>query len=168
MRKLICLFILLCITICTYGQDKVVLKDGTQLDVKVVESNEKEIIFTFPNEELRNKKSKSLIDYILFASGRKEVCKSITIPTIENEKEWEKVIVTTNREDVTGLQMQKSISVSAGNGGVFNSAEKAHEKAIEKLKKKVAKLQCGIVLITSDGFGGKFNNISSLTGEAYK
>jgi len=168
MKKSICLFILFCIAICTYGQDKVVLKDGTQLDVKVIESNEKEVVFTYPNEEVRNKKSKSLIDYILYASGRKEVCQSIVIPTIESDKDWEKVVVTTNRDDVAGLQMQKSLSVSAGNGGVFNSAEKAHEKAIEKLKKKVAKLQCGIVLITSDTFGGQYNNISSITGEAYK
>ncbi len=57
---------------------------------------------------------------------------------------------------------------AAGNGGMFNKAEKAHEKAIEKLKKKAAKLKCGIVLITSDSFGGQWNNISSISGEAYK
>lgn len=167
MRKLL-LIVLLGNMLFANAQDKVVLRDGTELNVKVIESNDNNIVFTYPNEDVRNEKPKSLINYILYASGRKEECNTITIPTIESEKEWEQVIVTTNRADVQGLTKQKNISVSAGNGGVFNKAEKAHEKAIEKLKKKAAKLKCGIVLIISDSFGGQWNNISSISGEVYK
>ena len=150
------------------AQDKVILRDGTELNVKVIESNESDIIFVFPNEEVRNRKAKNLVDYFLYASGRKEVCQHIVVPSIKGWMDWEKVIVTTNRDDVAGLQLQQSISVSAGNGGMFNSAEKAHEKAIIKLKKKVAKMRCGVVLITSDGLFGTYDNISQIKGEVYK
>lgn len=151
------------------AQDKVVLRDSTKLNVKIVENNDENIVFTYPNEDVKNKKSKSLIAYIIYTSGRKEEFKSnITMPTINGEDDWEKVIVTTNREETKGFIMIKTISVSAGNGGVFNSAEKAREKAIQKIQKKASKIKGGIVLITSENFGGKYNNISSISGEIFK
>lgn len=169
MKKVLFAFLLILSSLNCIAQDKIVLRDSTVLNVKIVENNEKSIIFTYPNEEVKNEKSKSLIAYIIYSSGRREECGStLKIPTVTSEKEWEKVVVTSNREDVVGLTKIKSVSVSAGNGGVFDSASKAHDKALSKLKKKVAKLQCGIVLIVSENFGGHYNNISSINGEAYK
>lgn len=167
MRKLL-LIVLLGNMLFANAQDKVILRDGTELNVKVIESNESDIIFVFPNEEVRNRKAKNLVDYILYASGRKEVCQHIVVPSIKGWMDWEKVIVTTNRDDVAGLQLQQSVSVSAGLGGAHDKADRAHASAINKLKKKVAGMLCGIVLITSDNFGGRYNNISSITGEVYK
>lgn len=153
-----------------YAQDKVILKTGDTLTVTVTKNTETSIEFTYPNETVINEKQKRDISCIIYASGRREEIKvkGLVIPEISGEDDWERVVVTSNREDVSGLSNVKSISVSAGNGGVFDSASKAHDKAIKKLKKKVAKLKCGVVLITSDNFGGQYNNISSITGEAYK
>ena len=67
-----------------------------------------------------------------------------------------------------GLDSNGSITVSGGAGLRFSSATSAHEKAINKLKKKAAEKGCGIVLIISENFGGRFNNISTITGEAYR
>ena len=168
MMKFVLISALLCGCIHSYAQDMVVLRDGTKLEVKVVESNESDIVYIFPNEEVRNKKAKKLIEYIQYASGRKEICQSLTMPIIESWEDWGKVIVTTNRDDVEGLQLIESVSVSAGAGGALDKAEAAHSSAVKKLKKKVAGMLCGIVLITSESFGGKYNNISSITGEGYK
>lgn len=169
MKKFLLLSYLILVCVTSNAQDKVVLRDSTVLNVNVVEINEKSIFFSYPNETLKNEKSKNQIAYIVYASGRKEEFKqSVQIPVITNSEDWEKVIVTNNREDVDGLTMIQSITVSGGNGLRFSSATSAHEKAINKLKKKASEKRCGIVLIISENFGGRFNNISTITGEAYK
>lgn len=61
MRKLL-LIVLLGNMLFANAQDKVVLRDGTELNVKVIESNDNNIVFTYPNEDVRNEKPKSLIN----------------------------------------------------------------------------------------------------------
>lgn len=165
------IIILTLFTVCniTNAQDKVVLKTGDTLVVKVTKNKEKTIEFTYSNETLVNEKSKREISCIIYASGRREDIKDtgIVVPEINNKNDWEKVVVTTNREDVVGLTKVQSIAVVAG-GGLFNTVEGAKESAIKQLKKKAAKLKCGIVLITTEQFNGIFNNGMNMSGEAYK
>ena len=169
MKQLIIISLLLVANF-VQAQDKVVLKTGDTLTVNVTKNTETTIEFNYPNETAVNEKQKRDISCIIYASGRREEIKQmgIVIPNITGEGDWEKLVVTSNRDDVAGFSKVKSLSVSAGNGGVFDSASKAHEKAINKLKKKVAKMKYGVVLITSENFGGRYNNISSVTGEIYK
>lgn len=151
------------------AQDKIVLRDSSVIDAKVLESNEKSVTYVFPSENVKNQKDKSQIAYIIYSSGRKETCNvSPSIPNISSKDDWDRVIITHNANDAIGLKKVKSISAQGGNGGVFGNAEKAHEKALEKLKKNAAKIQCGLVVITADNFGGPYNNISSISGDAYK
>ncbi len=164
MKNLFILLALLMGYCYSFAQDKIVLKDGTELNVKVIESNSKCVIFTYPNEEVRNEKSKSVIDYILYASGRRE--EGIKIPTIESEKDWEKVILTTDKNDVEGLTKVKYIKVSGGS--IWVKSETAHKSAEEKLKKKAAKQKCGIVLVTLDKYTGDHNQFCDMGGDCYK
>ena len=153
----------------TNAQDKRVFRDSTSTNVNVIETNDKSVIFSYPEETTKNEKLKSNIAYIIYRSGRREEFKnSVIMPKVKSEDDWEKVIVTHNKDDVSSFKKVKSISVSAGNGGVFDSASKAYEKAIRKIKKKAAKEMCGVCLITSQNFGGKYNNISSITCDIYK
>lgn len=166
--KTILLLLFFC-AINTIAQDKIILRDSTLLNVKIVETNDKSVFFTYPNEMVKNEKLKSSIAYIIYGSGRTEKYTSnIIMPTIESESDWEKVVVTSNKEDVSSFHKVKSISVSAGNGGIFDSASKAYDKAIKKIKKKAAKERCGVCLIISQNFGGQYNNISSVTCDIYK
>lgn len=161
-------FIIMLLLSCTASkaQDLVVMRDSTRMNVKVVESKDKAIIFTFPNEDIRNEKSKKLIAYIIYASGRREECKSaVVIPTISGKDDWEKVVITRDKEDVEGLKQVKFLSVDAGSA--FTTKEGARETAIEKIKKKAAKISCGIVLLTEEKFTGTYNAIR-ISGEAYK
>ena len=151
------------------AQDKIVLCDSSVIDAKVLESNEKSITYVFPSEDVKTQKDKSQIAYIIYSSGRKEICnESPNIPVISSKDDWEKVLITHNANDAIGLTKVKNVSAQGGNGGVFGNAEKAHEKALEKLKKNAAKVLCGLVVITTDNFGGPYNNISSISGDAYK
>ena len=54
------------------AQDKVVLRSGEELNVKIVQSGETSIQYQFPGEELVNEKNKREIKYIVYASGRRE------------------------------------------------------------------------------------------------
>ena len=153
------------------AQDKVVLKTGDTLVVMVTKNTEKTIEFTYPNETLVNEKHKREIECIIYASGRREEIKfaSVVVPEINSKNDWEKVIITRNREDVTGLTLVKNLAVSAG-GGMFNTISSSQGMAIKQMKKKAAKLKCGIVLITSEGGGGVYFGMNgiTMTGEAYK
>jgi hypothetical protein len=148
-----------------------VLKTGDTLNVHVTRSSDTYIEYTYPNETLINQKNKREISYILYASGRREdiLTNVVEIPVITNKNDWEKVIITRNREDITGLTMVKNIAVSAG-GGLFHTISSSQEMAIKLIKKKAAKLKCGIVLITSEGTGGLYAGMNgiTMTGEAYK
>lgn len=66
------------------AQDKIILRDGTELNVKVLESKENVVVFTYPNEDIKNEKPKSMIDYILYASGRKE--EGMKIPSYRDKR----------------------------------------------------------------------------------
>lgn len=169
MKKFYFIIVFLLTTLPTVAQDKVVLRDSTVMDVQIVETNDKSIFFTYPNESIKNEKSKSVIAYIIYASGRREDFKQdVQVPTISSEEDWEKVIITNNREDVAGLEKVQTLTTSGGSGLRFASVTSAHEKATKKLKQAAAKNGCGIVLIISENFGGRFNNISTITGDAYK
>lgn len=164
MKKVFALSLLICSVFNVLAQDKIVLRDGTELNVKVLESKENSVVFTYPNEDIKNEKPKSMIDYILYASGRRE--EGMKIPTIESKDDWEKVILTTDKNAVVGLTKVKYVSVSGGS--VWVTRETAHKSAEEKIRKKAAKMGCGIVLITEDKYTGDANQFCNISGECYK
>ncbi len=153
------------------AQDKVVLRTGDTLNVVVTKNTDSIIEFTYPNETVVNEKSKKDISCILFSSGRREEIKrhKIEIPQINDKDDWEKVVLTTNADDVEGLNKVKSISVSSYTGSLktaFASLEKKHEETIMRLKKKAAKMNCGIILVTSERL--RDNKIWEIAGDAYQ
>ncbi|MBQ9261191.1 MAG: hypothetical protein IJ185_03690 [Prevotella sp.] len=164
MKKLLFVFLLFGNVLNVLAQDKIVLRDGTELNVKVLESKENVVVFTYPNEDIKNEKPKSMIDYILYASGRRE--EGMKIPTIESKDDWEKVILTTDKNAVIGLNKIKYLSVSGGS--LWVTRETAHKSAEEKIRKKAAKIGCGIVLVTEDKYTGKSNEFCHISGECYK
>lgn len=148
MKKSILILAVLCVYgSLSYAQDKVVLRNGESLDVKIVRSTSTSIEYTYPKEELVNEKSKKEISYIVYASGRKEVCnQAFQVPAIKGKNDWEKVIITHLASDVEGLTRVDEIVVTSGWGGSLGSS-KGYKGAIKKLKKKAAKLGAGVILI---------------------
>lgn len=171
MKKSVLILAVLCVCgSLSYAQDKVVLRNGESLDVKIVRSTNTAIEFTYPKEELVNEKSKKEISYIVYASGRKEECnQTFQVPVIKGKNDWEKVIITHLASDVEGLTQVDEIAATSGWGGSLGSSM-GYKDAIKKLKKKAAKLGAGVILIadrtneTAAALGGGVQ----VVGVAYK
>lgn len=171
MKKSVLILAVLCVCgSLSYAQDKVVLRNGESLDVKIVRSTNTAIEFTYPKEELVNEKSKKEISYIVYASGRKEECnQTFQVPVIKGKNDWEKVIITHLASDVEGLTRVDEIAATSGWGGSLGSSM-GYKDAIKKLKKKAAKLGAGVILIadrtneTAAALGGGVQ----VVGVAYK
>ena len=135
------------VVITAYAQDKVVLKNGKELSVKIVKNDESTIEFQYPGESLLNVKNKREIKCIIYESGRiEEVNQGIEIPIIKNEKDWEKVVETYLESDVEGLTRVDEIKATSGWGGAMGSSL-GYKKCINKLKKRAAKLGASVILI---------------------
>jgi hypothetical protein len=62
-----------------HAQDKLVLRNGRTVEVKVLRSSEEEDVvkYIYPSETTVYERSKSVISYILYEDGRKEVFESV-------------------------------------------------------------------------------------------
>lgn len=152
------------------AQDKVVLRSGDTLNVKVKKVGTNTIEFSYANEDLVNEKSKNEVSCIIYASGRKEEFnQGIIVPKITNPSDWEKVVETYLESDVVGLTRVGELKATSGWGGSLGSSL-GYKGAIKKLKKKAAKLGAGVILIhgspnkTAAAFGGGVQVIAT----AYK
>ena len=129
------------------AQDKVYLKNGEELNVKIVKNDEKTIEFQYPGESMLNVKNKREIKKIVYESGREELINvGINVPIIESEKDWEKVVETYLETDVEGLTRVDEIKATSGWGGSLGSSL-GYKEAVKKLKKRAAKLGAGVILI---------------------
>lgn len=147
MKKLL-FFALLCVfSINTNAQDKIILKNGEELNVKVVKNDENSVEFNYPGETLVNVKNKREIKKIIYESGRtEEIHQGIDVPIIRSEDDWGKVVETYLESDVEGLTRVDEIKATSGWGGAMASSL-GYKGAIKKLKKKAAKLGAGVILI---------------------
>ena len=147
MKKQLFVFLSLFLGVSLYAQDKVVLKNGEELNVKVVKNDEKNIEFQYPGESMVNVKNKREIKKIVYESGREETINvGIEVPVITSADDWEKVVETYLESDVEGLTRVDEIKATSGWGGALGSSL-GYKGAIKKLKKKAAKLGAGVILI---------------------
>ena len=147
MKKQLFVFLSLFLGVSLYAQDKVVLKNGEELNVKVVKNDEKTIEFQYSGESMVNVKSKREIKKIVYESGREETINvGIEVPVITSADDWEKVVETYLESDVEGLTRVDEIKATSGWGGALGSSL-GYKGAIKKLKKKAAKLGAGVILI---------------------
>lgn len=147
MKKQLFVFLSLFLGVSLYAQDKVVLKNGEELNVKVVKNDEKTIEFQYPGESMVNVKNKREIKKIVYESGREETINvGIEVPVITSADDWEKVVETYLESDVEGLTRVDEIKATSGWGGALGSSL-GYKGAIKKLKKKAAKIGAGVILI---------------------
>lgn len=147
MKKYFVLLFSANLMVSVYAQDKVVLKNGEVLNVKVVKNDEKAIEFQYPGESLLNVKNKREIKQIVYESGRvEEINQGIEVPEIKSEKDWAKVVETYIEADVEGLTRVEQLKATSGWGGSMGSSL-GYKDAVKKLKKKAAKLGAGVILI---------------------
>ena len=69
---IICFLFFIGVSNYLHAQDKLVLRNGRTVEVKVQRSTEDYVFYTYPGETLIYERPKSVISYILFADGRRE------------------------------------------------------------------------------------------------
>lgn len=147
-----------------HAQDKIIKRNGDTLKVKIVHSTPDMVEFTYPNEESLNSEYKNNLSKIIYSSGREENCAGEKkLAVVNGEKDWEKVEITSNPDDIKGLTKLGEVVGKSGWGGAY--AQGLGDKNARKaLKKNAAKLGASIVLLQDkpDHWGVK------LIGIAYK
>ena len=163
--RLIILFVILMISYRSFSQDKVFKRNGEILNVKVNKSTPELIEFNYPNETLVNQEFKNAIVKIEYSSGRIENCSGESnLAVVNGVEDWEKVVLTTNTDDVRGLQKIGEVRGKAVLGGAAQAA--GIKNARNKIKKDAAKLGASIVLLQDKGDTPNAKII--ITGIAYK
>jgi len=163
MKKLLLIAFIFSVGV-AWAQDTIIKRSGDTLVVNITKSSSDFVEFTFPNETLINLEYKNNILEIIYISGRIEKCGAKTkLATINGIEDWEKVIITTNPDDVRGLTKVGEVVGKSGWGGTMAQGI-GNKQAREKLKKAAAKKNAPIVLLQekADEMGVK------LVGVAYK
>ena len=147
MKKLLLAIILTITFFSVKAQDKIIKRNGDTLKVKIIHSSPDMVEFTYPNEEIINSEYKNSLIKIIYASGREENCSvQKKLAVINSEKDWDKVEITSNPDDVRGLTKLGEVVGKSGWGGAF--AQGLGDKNARKdLKKNAAKLGASIILL---------------------
>ncbi|ARK13021.1 hypothetical protein A6C57_23280 [Fibrella sp. ES10-3-2-2] len=136
--------LLLLISTLANGQDTIAKLSGEKLFVKVLANTTNTVDFTYPNETAVNSLPKSLVGYVVFASGRKETFSKIV--DTEGFEGWRNVLISNNPDDVVGLVRLGEINATVLNMyGVLNTKD-VEAKASERIKKATSALGAHIVL----------------------
>jgi len=124
--------------------DVIINHSGDSLKVNITAVDDM-IIYNFPNESINNSMSKNCINKIIFSSGRIQKFDEKII--INDIKDWEKVIITTNPNDVKCLKRKGEVRATSSNDWNFNGKVAIDKKATMKIKKEAAKLNAHIILL---------------------
>ena len=127
--------------------DTIAKMSGERIAVKIVNTNENNVTFSWPGESSTTSLSKNLIEQITYSSGRKEKFNEKIV--IKGEDDWEKVKITTIASDIEGLVKKGDITGTAANMGLYTSLKKVEPKIHIQLKHDAAKLGAHIILITN-------------------
>ncbi|MEC5173660.1 hypothetical protein [Chryseobacterium nepalense] len=124
--------------------DIIINHSGDSLKVNIM-SVDDIIIYNFPNESVSNSISKNCINKIIFSSGRIQKFDEKVI--INGVKDWEKVIITTNPNDIKCLKRKGEVSSTSSNDWNFNGKVAIDKKATMKIKKEAAKLNAHVIFL---------------------
>ena len=161
-QTIICLLLLIGASYSLQAQDKIVLRNGRTIEVKVQRSVENRVEYTYPGETSVYERPKSAISYILYEDGKKEICdeslraaeksasnratsttsrtsssRSTRLPDNEDIF-WEDVKTTFMESDVKGMTRLKRITAISSI---------SYKEAIQQLKKKAAALGGTTILV---------------------
>jgi hypothetical protein len=159
--------------ITTFAQSDIIIRhNGDTIKGKLIRINEYTVVYSYDNESAENTLSRYAIEKIIHGqSGRVENITEKIVVT--SEADWEKVIVLEEKSYIAGL---KKVEEIRGQTAYINmqTGNTGDKKALQKLKRAAATLQCPFVLITSEKttVGAESNTLggsqSIKTGVAYK
>jgi hypothetical protein len=137
MKKYLAVIITLLITCSLYAQDTIFTYANGNIICKITEVSSNAVKYKYPNEDIVNSLVYSEFSKIKLKSGR--VINGKQRVLIEGEEDWEKVAVTSNPDDVQGLEKTMEIS---------ETSVRSTEDGLIGLKRKAARIGCNAVLVT--------------------
>ena len=165
-QTIFCLLLLIGVT-SLQAQDKLVLRNGRTIEVKIQRSLENDVEYVYPGETSVYSRPKSAISYILYEDGRREICDDSLLRSSDNTPSRTSTTTarssspasTTNRisrdEDVFWQDVKTTFADSEVKGltrinRVSAVSNVSYKDAIQQLKKKVASLGGTTVLVMDD------------------
>ena len=170
MKKFLLVTVTMLIAFFATGQDRIIMRTGDTLNVKIKKTTPDLVEFSYANEDLINTEYKNAIDKIIYSSGREEICSQKNqLRKVNGKDDWEKVVITYTETDVKGLTKIGQITKTSGWGGTMASGL-GYKDALKKIKKEAAKQGASIVWITDkpNEHTTQFGAGVKLTGIAYK
>lgn len=186
-HTIICLLLILGAASGIHAQDKIVLRNGRSIEVKVQRSIENRVEYTYPGETSVYERPKSAISYIQYEDGRREYCdesarasertsssratssdRTTSRPSStttrnnrassnDDEIFWQDVKTTYTESDVKGMTRLKRVSAVSGI---------SYKDAIQQLKKKAAAMG-GTTILVMDTPEGDEDDVEVM-GIAYR
>lgn len=166
MKTIINVAFILMLSMSAVGQanDKIIKIKGDTLNVTIQSVTETTVMFNYSNENAIQSINKKNVLRLIYASGRFE---DISTPIlIEGEEDYEKVVLTTNPNDVEGLA---NLGEVEGIGKTLYGSEKQmRPKAEKEVKIQAAQKKAFIVFVNSQNISqGTTGSKLIITGTAY-
>ncbi|MFM9838034.1 MAG: hypothetical protein ACKVOQ_07200 [Cyclobacteriaceae bacterium] len=159
----------------TFAQEKVdtIYTFNKTIVGKVKEVGHQEVLYTLPNEDVIYRLYKRAVLSIAFHSDRKEVFnEKKDLIQVRTSKDWEKIELTTNTDDVAGMIKIDLVSVKATGPFTVSSVTNIQNRALRKLKYAAAMLGGDKVLISNQSIEGNIFALrttrTQVTGTVYR
>lgn len=175
MRKIIvATVVLLTFAVLSSAQEKndlIIMHSGDSVECKVVGLSDGKVSYKFLGEDLVNTVSNKSFLKIELASGR--VIEGSPLVLVLDEDDWQKVVLTSNPDDVVGLtKVELDLRAKGSSLTIWKTNNKDVQEAEENIKKMAASHQCHIVFVrdkTRNGaaLGWQGSN-SEITGYGYR
>ena len=118
-HTIICLLLLVGISYNLQAQDKIVLRNGRTIEVKIHRSNEGSVEYTYPGETSIYERQKAGISYILYEDGRREVCDESLRATERAATNRTTTTTTPNRTETNRQQASSTRNVISNNEEIY-------------------------------------------------
>ena len=128
--------------------DTIYKHNGDSIDCKVLAVEYGEIKFVYKGETASHQLGKYAVSRIIYDSGREElISEKVLLPEKDAE---EKVIITTNPNEIVGLRQVEEIRSNSNNDWNFRGSKGLDIKATRKLRRAAAEKNAFIILLTAD------------------
>ncbi|CAG5003859.1 hypothetical protein DYBT9275_03244 [Dyadobacter sp. CECT 9275] len=128
-----------------WAQDIIVKHNGEKLKVKVNYLTESGVAYSEPGVEGIRTVGKPEVERIIYQAGMVEMVSAKV--DVRGEGDWEKVVVTFNPLDVTGLKKRGEVASSLGSNSDFHGRKGGSRKEMDRVKRNAASLGGHIVYI---------------------
>jgi hypothetical protein len=173
MKRIIFCFFLLLGTFCSLqAQDKIVLRNGRTIEVKVRRSLSERVEYTYPGETSVYERPKTAISYILYEDGRKEICdESLRTSSSSGRSSSSRSRISANDEvywqDVKTTFSEAEVRNMKRLGRISAVSKVSYKDAINQLKKKAAAIG-GTTILIMDIPENEYSDDVEVRGTAYR